>query len=185
MVDRLAPAFAEVGHEFPKLAVSCGFPSRRALSTSNRRIGECWSSQAAADGTVAIFISPMIGDGVRAGDILIHELCHAVLPPETKHNKTFAALARKMGLEGKPTANTASSELAGRLHALIGEVGPYPHSELSHLGGPKKQTTRMLKVQCACGYTVRMTRQWLDVGAPICPTDGNVLEEVTTKEKPE
>lgn len=36
--------------------------------------------------------------------------------------------------------------------------------------GPKKQSTRMLKVHCPeCGYTVRTTQKWLDVGPPLCP----------------
>lgn len=38
---------------------------------------------------------------------------------------------------------------------------------------PKKQTTRLLKVECGqCGYTVRLTRKWLDVGPPGCPEHG-------------
>ena len=36
-----------------------------------------------------------------------------------------------------------------------------------------KQTTRLLKCQCdICGYTVRVTRKWLDIGAPHCPDHG-------------
>lgn len=179
MVDRLAPECELAGHHFPKLAVSCGFPSRGALSHSKRQIGECWGSAQSASGVVNVFISPTLADGVRAADVLVHELCHAVLPPEAKHNKTFAALAKKMGLEGKPTATAASNALVASLSAHIAIVGPYPHSELTFSGGPKKQTTRMLKVKCpSCGYTVRLTRQWLDIGAPLCPTDANPLEEV-------
>ena len=31
-------------------------------------------------------------------------------------------------------------------------------------------TTRMMKVHCrCCGYVVRTTRQWLQLGAPLCP----------------
>lgn len=38
---------------------------------------------------------------------------------------------------------------------------------------PKKQTTRLLKVECGqCGYTARVTRKWLEVGPPGCPTHG-------------
>lgn len=38
---------------------------------------------------------------------------------------------------------------------------------------PKKQTTRLLKAECGqCGYTVRLTKRWLDVGPPGCPTHG-------------
>jgi hypothetical protein len=32
------------------------------------------------------------------------------------------------------------------------------------------KTTRLRKVECtACGYTVRMSRKWLEVGLPDCP----------------
>lgn len=35
---------------------------------------------------------------------------------------------------------------------------------------PRRQTCRLLKVECKCGYVARTTRKWLDRGAPICPT---------------
>lgn len=39
--------------------------------------------------------------------------------------------------------------------------------------GRKKQSTRLVKVQCSnqeCGYVLRTTAKWIDkVGAPICP----------------
>lgn len=38
---------------------------------------------------------------------------------------------------------------------------------------PPKQTTRLIKCVCGgCGYTVRTTQKWLDVGAPHCPEHG-------------
>lgn len=173
VADKLAPDFLSVGKPFPKLAISCGFPSKGATSSKQQRIGECWNGAACKDGTFQIFISPFISDGVRAADILVHELCHAVLPLGTKHNKTFANLAMSMGLEGKPTATVAGKALAERLNALVALVGPYPQSPLVHLGQSKTQSTRLLKVACeGCGYTVRVTDKWLKVGAPICPTCG-------------
>lgn len=40
--------------------------------------------------------------------------------------------------------------------------------------------SRLLKVVCpsGCGYNVRVTRKWLTVGAPICPTDNVPMQEV-------
>lgn len=36
--------------------------------------------------------------------------------------------------------------------------------------GVAKQSTRMLKVECgSCGYTLRTTAKWLEVGTPTCP----------------
>ncbi len=173
MVGRIAPSFAEAGYTLPSsIAVSVGFPSRGALSTKKQRIGECWYPATAADGqTSTIFVSPVLTEGVRVADVLVHELCHAVLPFGVKHKAPFAKLAAKMGLVGKPTATEAGMELVERLNAHIKEVGPYPHAALTPFLQEKKQSTRMLKVSCGeCGYTVRLTQKWLDLGAPLCPS---------------
>lgn len=47
------------------------------------------------------------------------------------------------------------------------------------IGGKKKQSTRMIKASCPeCGYTVRVTRKWLDTaGAPICPACEEQMKE--------
>lgn len=40
---------------------------------------------------------------------------------------------------------------------------------------PPKQTTRLLKAMCMaedCGYTVRVTSKWLEIGPPHCPIHG-------------
>lgn len=40
---------------------------------------------------------------------------------------------------------------------------------------PPKQTTRLLKATCThekCGYTVRVTSKWLEIGPPHCPLHG-------------
>lgn len=38
---------------------------------------------------------------------------------------------------------------------------------------PKTQTTRLRKACCAeCGYTVRVTAKWLEIGPPHCPAHG-------------
>lgn len=39
----------------------------------------------------------------------------------------------------------------------------------------KKQTTRLIKATCqhdGCGYNVRVTRRWLEIGPPHCPLHG-------------
>lgn len=179
MVGRLTPWFDAVEQPLPQhIAVSVGFPSRGALSMKAQRIGECWYPASAADGlTSTIFISPVLTEGVRVADVLVHELCHAALPVGTKHKAPFAKLAIQMGLVGKPTATTASEDLARRLNALILDVGPYPHAPLTPGMGQKKQSTRLCKASCLCGYTVRVTRKWLDLGAPICPVDGFTMTE--------
>jgi hypothetical protein len=34
----------------------------------------------------------------------------------------------------------------------------------------------MLKAECPeCGYTIRLSKRWADLGLPSCPTDGAAL----------
>lgn len=183
---KLRPMFETAGHALPaNLRISVGFPPRGGTSLRKPIIGVCFYSDASDDQTFEIFISPTIGDGLRAGDVLVHELCHAVLPKGTKHNRTFAKLARKMGLDGKPTATIASPELADDLRALIADLGDYPHAELHPMIERKKQKARMLKAACGeCGYTVRLSKQWLDVKTPICPVHGHDMEYDAPEEDP-
>jgi hypothetical protein len=69
------------------------------------------------------------------------------------------------------TATVASPELSDTLAEIVDEIGPYPHAALNpDESGKKKQGTRMLKLACpACGYAVRTTAKWIDVGFPTCP----------------
>lgn len=44
---------------------------------------------------------------------------------------------------------------------------------------PPKQTTRLKKAVCSgCGYTVRVTAKWLEIGPPGCPLHGPMDVEV-------
>jgi hypothetical protein len=180
-VDRLAVLFAEVGETIPQVRVSVGWPGGRGRK--NAVIGQCWSSKAAADGVSQLFISPVLDDAVRVLDVLAHELVHAVDDCESGHKGRFAKIAKAIGLTGKMTATVAGDELKARLEALVAEIGPYPHARLGSADGadgPKKQGTRMLKVECAegSGYIARLTRTWLDsYGAPLCPCHQIVMIE--------
>ena len=92
------------------------------------------------------------------------------------HRGNFARIAKAIGLTGKMTATVAGEDLKVRLSEISDGLGLFPHGALVNPGdgadGPKKQGTRMLKVECAegSGYKARMTRQWLaEYGAPFCP----------------
>ena len=173
LTDQLRQDFEIAGYPLPtNLRISVGFPSHGATSTRKPVIGQCFYCDASGDHSFEIFISPVIGDGLRAGDVLVHELCHAVLPKGTKHNNTFKKLAHRMGLEGKATATTASEELKARLTVMMEEIGPYPHAELSPwVLEKKKQATRLRKAECpSCEYVVRLTKKWTaKYGPPLCP----------------
>jgi hypothetical protein len=148
---------------------------------ATQRIGECWHAEASRDGHREVFISPTLDDSSRVVDVLLHELCHASLPSDAKHGPKFKKLALAVGLTGKMTATVAGPDLETAIKAFIAARGEYPAKGLdASVGRPiKKQTTRLLKVECEhCGYIARVTRGWLTTaGAPICPTDNVPMVE--------
>lgn len=169
----LAPLFADAGHaELPPFRISCGFPSTKATARKNRAIGQCWDAEASEDKTHEILISPVLDDVMEIAGVVTHELCHACLPPGTGHKGKFPVLARKIGLEGKPTNTIPGDGFKARVAPLLRKVGDYPHARLNASSPAKKQGTRMIKCVCAdCGYVVRTTAKWINnAGPPICPT---------------
>ncbi len=171
----LKPLFHASGFIVPgNIRITCGWPSVGALAAKSMRIGECWSDTASKDMHFEIFISPLIADPLAVLAILAHELVHATVGLGAKHGAPFKRCAQSIGLVGKMTATTAGEQLTTRLNALVGDLGPYLHAQIlaGATNGRKKQTTRMVKVECqACGYTARTTAKWLEQsGAPLCPS---------------
>jgi hypothetical protein len=177
-IDLLRPTFNEAAYPLPdKVHISVGFPSKRALSSKNRVVGQCWSS-VSPDGMPHIFISPVLVTHVEVLAVLIHELIHAYGIHD--HKKDFAAAHAKFGLVGKPTQSDPGPELVGRLNILAEQLGPYPHPSFDIVKMEqerKKQTTRLLKAECAGPledgddrYIIRVTKVHLDKhGPPYCP----------------
>lgn len=185
-VEKLRPAFKNAGHELPQIRVSVGWPSKGGLANKKRVIGQCWFGATAADGKPQLFISPLLEETGEAGGVLptlVHEICHVAAGPDAKHGPRFVKVMKAMGLTGKPTATVAGAELLERLHAISSDLGAFPHSKLVPTVAYKPQTTRMIKCACAqCGYQVRLTRKWMEVGIPECPVDGHGELEREEKE---
>jgi len=151
--------FAAAGIEVPVVKTSCSWPGG---GSARKRIGECWARRMSEAGINEIFISPVIADPVQALDILTHELVHASDDCASGHGAEFVRRARKVGLEGKPTATVAGAALRAKLAEIAEALGPYPHATLN-LSARKKQTTRMIKVECGdCDGVFRTTQKWLD-----------------------
>lgn len=174
-VTVMTPTFEVHNFKVPAIHVSTGWPSKGGCGTRKRTLGQCWDAKASEDGKCQIFISPML---LQSDDpcsnvlqVLIHEVCHAVVGCAQGHGKAFKSCATAVGLEGKMTSTHASPDLMARFTEWMKELGPYPHSQLNpKLSGIKKQTTRMIKCECACGFIVRASRKALEeTGAPICP----------------
>lgn len=159
-------------HDVPDILVSVGFPSRRALSSKNRVIGQCFNKVASGDkSTYHIFIHPALASGIEVLEVLVHEIIHTLLPMKTGHKAPFVKIMKAIGLEGKPTATHAGEGLKVCLAQMVKvNLGEFPHIKLDAGSQIKKQTTRMLKVMCpGCECIVRMTAKWLlEAGTPTC-----------------
>lgn len=181
-VALLRPWFDRAGASVSvPLRVSCSFPTRRGLAAKNRVVGQCVYGEASADGTTELLISPVLDDPAEVLGTLAHEMAHAALPKGVGHKAPFAKLAKQLDLEGPAKSAGAGEAFKARAAAILATLGPLPHaritaSDLETIRKPGEG--RMLKAACpVCGYTVRVTRKWLDVGAPVCPTDAVPLEE--------
>jgi hypothetical protein len=164
-----------------KTRLACSFPKGRA--TPNRKTGkftsgQCFHADSFKSGLHEILINPIRDDRYEIAETVIHELIHASLVKGTGHKAPFARAAKAVGLEGKPTETVLSTELRETLGPILDSIGPYPHKKIDGEWG-RKQTTRLLKVQCVdCGYvneqgngyTARITLTWIEnAGLPTCP----------------
>jgi hypothetical protein len=169
----MSPWFSELGWSLPPTRMSIGFTSKGKRSS---RVGECWHSDASADGTYEIFIVPTLDDPIRVAGILGHELVHAAVgrvDPKAKHGPKFRKVALGIGLQGPMRATTEGPLFLERVEPILAAVGPLPHARLDWSSGPPKQSARLLKAYCEhCGYLTRTTAKWLSLGPPICPMHG-------------
>ena len=158
--------FENKGFTIPdNIRMSCSLTSRK------QAIGQCWSSVASEDNHFEIFIHPSEADSIRVVDILIHELCHAVVGLEAGHKKPFKQCAEAVGLTGKMTSTYATQELKDQIIEWVNDIGQYPHAPLLS-DGTKKQSTRMIKCVCKhCEYQVYTSKKWIEVAIPTCPDE--------------
>ena len=197
--SQLRPLFESAGMTLPDyIHLSIGFPSKMALSTKKRRIGECWSYNVSKDKNYHIFVSPLLSDAVQVLGTLVHELVHAAVGCDCGHKGAFVRGAKAVGLTGPWTATGETEELTAKLNDIINVIGPYPHGALTAaMLNRKKQPTRLIKVVCPLGcksemevgkkgktklvlYSARMTQVHLDAfGAPLC---GNCNERMVEED---
>lgn len=194
-IEVMRPWFTEVEMPLPeRVHVSVGF-GYGAKRESKNILGQAWATWKSADKVNHVFISPELADAARVLDVLLHELIHVGDDLVSGHRGRFAEVGVRLGLTGSMTATKAGPELRDRLELLAIELGPYPHGALKVAApvptlvgpsgepipgprgssGPRKQTARLIKATCGqCGYTIRVTRKWLDVGLPTCPCGGTI-----------
>lgn len=125
------------------------------------------------------------------GELLIHELAHAENDARgihdcsgKAHNKHFKSMAESLGLVcaekrdkkygwGFTKLGPAASDFLAKVKFNRSAFDACRTGEVSQA----KAGSRLLKAECPdCGYTIRVTRKWADVGMPKCPC-GSHMEE--------
>lgn len=167
----------------PEFRVSVGWPKGKRSTTSV--VGECFNTANFEDKVPQIYISPILADPIELLAVLAHEMIHALDDCKNGHRGHFAYVFKRIGMTGKRTQSAVGEELALVLKTISEGLGEYPHSRMGRgagkKSGPKKQTTRMLPVKCVdpeCGYSLRTTRTWIEVGLPTCPCGYPMAEVV-------
>lgn len=170
--NELRRDFYDRSYNLPhKMRFALAFPSTGRFG---KRIGEHWSPSASSDGTDEIFIRADQDDPVEVLAILVHELVHAAIGSDAKHGLIFSRCALTLGLKGPMRHTTASPALVPRLREIVSIIGPLPHAALD-FSTRRKQSTRLLKAQCQCGYTIRLTRTWAERIGATCPLHGSMM----------
>lgn len=141
-----------------KYRVSCGFPiGYRGSRTGKVALGQAFDPSISADGTMEVFINPILDNPVDVIAVLAHELIHVEAGIACGHRGRFASVARAIGLVGAMTATVPGDELRGKLQRIVADLGVYPHAKVDP-NARKKQGTRLLKLQCSdCGWTARVS----------------------------
>ena len=123
------------------------------------------------------------------GETLIHELAHAENEANGVkdvsngvHNKKFKSQAEALGLKVLPRDKKVGfgfTELDAPAREFLKKIKfnslMFKLARLTP-SATKKAGTRLLKCECpTCGYVVRTTQKWIDIGLPQCP-DGDEME---------
>lgn len=196
VATQLAPEFKKLGYPLPPFRVSTGFTS---VGRRGKRVAECWTDRLDAERRHQIFIDPRSDDPVDVINSVAHELIHAAVGLDQGHKGKFLTVALALGMERPMTSTPSGPAFVALAKKILKKIGPYPHTRLQVgfgdgeptkptkpgspgaptdggpvstivTSGPTKQGARMIKAQCdGCGYTVRLTRKWVDVAVPQCP----------------
>ncbi len=181
--EKLDSVLAAVELKRPeKLQLSVGFPKTGAGSTKTA-IGQCWSPEMTADGTVHIFICPTMSSSLLVLAVLLHELVHAAVGHECGHRGPFHRAMRKLGYTGRVT-HTSEEELTDELKASLNEIiaalPAYPHSAIQPRVKPvrEKSLNIVLRSVVEEDYKIGMQRDLFEEkGPPLCP-DGKKMVPV-------
>jgi hypothetical protein len=148
----------------PPARITWGMPpanlTKRRSSKNGSALGVCFSRVATSDGVNEIFINPTMTDQDQILFVTLHELCHAEDNNRSGHSGRFARNITALGGIPPHTHGTPSDDLKAVFNQFRDEYGPFPAPPLNvdKLDKPKKQTTRMRKLECKqCGWLARVS----------------------------
>lgn len=172
-IELARPVFIARGFPIPdNVRFSIGFPSGGARS--KKVVGQCFYSGASDDDHHEIFVNPLYqGDTHEIAVTLTHEVCHTIAGPTAKHGPVFAGPCLAVGLLRPMTTTPAGPDWHAWAGPILEELGPFPGAALNagaNSLGPK-QTTRLIKLACVCGFVCRASRSQIDAHERLlCPT---------------
>lgn len=201
MAAKMAPRFEELGYPLPSFRVSIGFTSGGSKSRANAEVWSTSASGDGhheifirPDYDDPVMVSALLFHELthtavgfkegHAGKFAKVMLACGMKRPMTATVPTevFAEFVKPFIEELGPIPHAALKfgrtldvGMVGGIKVRAAKKAP---AELEGGGeiyttAPPKQTTRLVKAACGeCGYTVRVTQKWLDVGPPHCPVHG-------------
>jgi len=171
LTDRAMCARVNTGTRF-----SVGNPAR-----PGRRMARLWDVATDTDGHRQVFISPLLDDKTSVLAVLAFACTRARWEPtgERVAGGRWQALHGTFGFvyTGTDYAVVPSDTFTVRLAELADTLPDYPH-DATTVRATRTQTTRMIKLSCACGYVVRTTRTHILTGLPYCPNGHTLTQSV-------
>ena len=163
--------------EFVEIGAGCEHSLCQLAGTTIHEIGHVLAGHAAGHGPE--WVAACRALGLRRVHAAGTHYQPANFAPDVRH----AIAALDTPTDGRPVFTGHGSspiDLAAMLAAFIGtrapKTAPSPCRSVHGCKGGKSRGTgsgsRMIKIVCdadGCGYTVRTTRKWIDVGLPTCP----------------
>lgn len=165
--------------------VSCGWPMSGGGGDKHVTIGQCFPPTMCADGVAQIFISPRLSDSIDVLGTLLHEMIHAHFHGRFGHRKEFSQAARKVGLDGPPTATVVGAQLRPFLQEYVSRVGAYPHAAIVPRQKEKAPGSRLRLYECSCDppIKVRVASKEFDATCNRCEACFMLVEKLEEKDE--
>lgn len=135
-----AEVFKPVKLNMPeKWAVSCGWVKGMGKKT----VAACIDPICSGDGTTHLFVMPTEFEGVEVVGHLAHEMIHAIVGLDQKHEGNFIKVAKALEFERpwKSCGPGPGTKVHDICKSIVERLGPYPHAPVVPRTKPAPGTT--------------------------------------------